>query len=169
MKVKNIIEKYKDISLSSLNASLDFIEGGKKMKEIDKFFVYGTLKQGYSNSHLIPKESIVSIKKSYLDDHSIYQHPRFNYPCMVEEDGRVFGELVEIKEEYLKDVLYYVDRLEGFCGEEDLDNNYYNRKIRKVTYDGKEVEAYVYIFNTKWSPLFEKIEDGIFLSGGKRL
>ncbi|WP_147802174.1 gamma-glutamylcyclotransferase family protein [Alkalicoccus halolimnae] len=104
-----------------------------------KVFVYGTLREGCSNSFLLENSRKIS-SQAYLEGR--LDDTGNGYPGLVEDPSEVCcGELYEINEETLRKL----DDLEGY--REGRRENLYERTVRSVkTADGKE-EAYAYIYN----------------------
>ena len=72
-------------------------------------FVYGTLMQGFPN-HQIIAEYIDEIHEAGVEG-KLYAVGGF--PGLIEGDGEVKGELLVIDEDFKKEVLNKLDRLEG--------------------------------------------------------
>lgn len=124
---------------------------------INKFFVYGTLMRGMSNQHFISEKAITSIKPVELLG-TLYWVERGNYPALRFNSSKeylIHGELVEIKDEFLKQTLASCDHLEGHP-------SFYKRVIVDVTdMDGKTCKAYAYEFQ-HYNMLGDEIPNGNF-------
>jgi gamma-glutamylcyclotransferase (GGCT)/AIG2-like uncharacterized protein YtfP len=104
-----------------------------------KVFVYGTLREGCSNSFLLENSHKLS-RQAYLEGR--LQDTGNGYPGLVEDPTAVCcGELYEINEETLRKL----DYLEGY--QRGRQNNLYERTIRSVTTGNRKEEAYTYIYN----------------------
>jgi len=124
--------------------------------------VYGTLKQGWGNHTLLSKDPItkghIGIKK--LDG--------VGFPIIKLGDSyRLNVEVYEVNPEELA----RLDSLEGY--REDRKPTFYDRKTTKVTtYEGKEIETYVYEYvdNSFPNRILEecKEESGVYNWVGRR-
>ncbi len=104
-----------------------------------KFFVYGTLKQGFHNAGVIPNESVESRVPAHIEGYDMYSVGGF--PAIVNGHGVVHGEVVTIKQNASQEqILRQVDRLEG-------EGHMYRRDIVPVTLETGETEdVYVYVW-----------------------
>lgn len=128
------------------------------MKKINKIFTYGTLLTGMVNAYILEKDTIKSNLKATIAG-ELFMVKGASYPALLldNKDTLVKGEVYEIKDEFLDEVIALCDHLEGHP-------SYYKRKIEKVTLaDGTECEAYVYEFMI-YQYLGEKIENGDYKS-----
>lgn len=98
-----------------------------------KLFVYGTLKRGYSNNHLL--EGANFLCRGYTAGH-LYGG---GAPKFKDGNGLVYGEIFEITEEHLP----ALDSLEGHPV-------WWKREVRKVYLYGveedHETDAYIYVW-----------------------
>ena len=129
---------------------------------MNQFFVYGTLMSGMSNHQVIPKEAIESIEPAMMNGARLFRYGRSSFPGMVLGTGHVKGEVITIKNRYLKKAIKLMDRLEGYIGPNNPMNFYDRVAERVVLSDGSEVNAYVYLFNKSQGGLTDQIEDGDF-------
>lgn len=128
---------------------------------IKHFFVYGTLMTGCSNHHVIPKNSIENIQKATINNVELYSHISGEYPCMIEGNSKVSGEVITIKESRLREALRAMDLLEDYDEDAPTSENLYNREIKEVVLEsGETIQAYVYMYNPKQKGLGEPIPDG---------
>ena len=106
---------------------------------INKFFVYGTLQKGMYNQNFLPEETVISRRDASIKG-SLFWVKNGNYPALLlEGDTVVKGEIVEVKDEFLKEVLKRCDNLEGHpC--------IYERKVVTIEIDGQKEQCYTYIF-----------------------
>ncbi|MGA4720969.1 gamma-glutamylcyclotransferase family protein [Fictibacillus nanhaiensis] len=113
-------------------------------------FVYGTLRKEGSNAHYL-------LNAKYIE-HSCYAEGQLydtgcGYPALVlEKDKWVTGELYEVTTEELK----RLDELEDFI--ENRANNLYDRIVARIKTSAGDIEALVYVMNTKANH-FISIED----------
>ena len=112
-------------------------------------FVYGTLKRGQSNHHLIAK--VVREITSATVAGRLYDLGPF--PALGPGDGRVRGELLLIDPALLDPTLRLLDELEGFVPS-DLHGSIYLREIAEATTDrGQVIAASLYRYNRDPAPL----------------
>lgn len=120
-------------------------------------FVYGTLKHGYGNYNSLlrgntEKEVVAKIKGSLYD--------LGWFPGVVENNlDDTFGELMFIPEDKYDSVLMRVDSLEGYHAGDESHNMYNRKKVVAVGSDGKEYDAYTYIWNSNVNES-QKIKNG---------
>ncbi|MFS0635422.1 gamma-glutamylcyclotransferase [Mesobacillus foraminis] len=107
------------------------------MEEKCYVFVYGTLRMGQRNQHVL-QNSVRGAAQCYTNG-ELYDSP-YGYPFLKEDEtGRVYGELYEADQE----LLIKLDDFEGYRGPGK--NNHYNRTIKTVTTDIGTVQAFVYV------------------------
>ena len=101
-----------------------------------KLFVYGTLRRGQRNNHLLGKS--LHYGTCYIDGtmYSLGGFPFIN----TTKPGIVLGEVFEVNDE----TLARIDYLEGYSGVED--NNFYERIQVPCTLG---VDVYVYVQNDR--------------------
>lgn len=116
-----------------------------------KVFVYGTLRKGEWNAHLLAEAKCIAEQawtKGMLFDSG------FGYPVLKASTlSNVYGELYEVTESELEKL----DILEGY--RKGHDNNLFERVVQTVHTDQGVHEAYVYI-GGKGADLKEKISNG---------
>ena len=105
-----------------------------------RIFVYGTLKQGFSNHHRIFGGYDIKITPAFTYG-KLYDLGW--YPAMTKGSEKVYGELVEFDN---PKILQRVDYLEGYKGE-NHSNNYYERREVDVFVRGDIVKAWVYFMD----------------------
>ena len=95
-------------------------------------FVYGTLKKGFGNNHLLHDADYICTAIS-VDKYNI---SGYGFPCdYPNEDGKLLqGEIYLLSD---KDFIN-TDMLEG-------NGSFYNREIRTFISDGKKIDAWIYI------------------------
>ena len=130
----------------------------------NNFFVYGTLQTECSNHRTINPDSIENIQPAIINNMKLHMYNRSHFPCMIDGDSKVIGEVITIKESELSWSLMAMDRLEGYYGPDRV--NFYDRKIKNVELqDGTIIEAYTYIFNdSDPRDLGQHIKNGDFKS-----
>jgi gamma-glutamylcyclotransferase (GGCT)/AIG2-like uncharacterized protein YtfP len=97
---------------------------------MSKIFVYGSLKTGYSNHHLLGKAKGYPAMAPHLD---IYAGP--NYPFAIKGRGRTFGEVYEINHTALRKL----DQLEQHP------HDYHRQIIRVILNNGNAITAWTYL------------------------
>lgn len=133
--------------------------GGIKMNR--NFFVYGTLMTGCSNHHIIPENSIEKIQKATIENVELYSHISGEYPCLIEGNSKVFGEVITIKESHFEKVLQEMDELEDYDENAPISENLYNRELKDVILEnGETIKAYVYMYNAIHKQLGKRIPEG---------
>lgn len=121
-------------------------------------FCYGTLRNGFGNYHNILKGTTEK-EKSGLIEGAIYPvRPSGGFPCLIEQEGSVVGELMYIKPELYDDTLARLDMLEGYSKRSPKNSMYIREKREIVCFDEKVI-AWVYIWNRP-TPRTEKIPSG---------
>jgi len=117
-----------------------------------KVFVYGTLKNGYSNNFLM--KGYESIEKCYVEGYKLYTNGF--YPCAVNgnEEDIIYGE-VFLYEKNQENILKKLDCLEGY---DDSKKDLYKRiEIKAFTiYDS--FQCYMYLYNRSVHGM-EKLEN----------
>lgn len=106
-------------------------------------FVYGTLKRGGTNHHVIERGRFRGVANT---------EPQFRlldacggaFPYMVAGDRSIQGELFELDGA----TLYSLDQLEGYRPNSEV--NHYNRETIMVTVGNERREALVYVLNEKY-------------------
>jgi gamma-glutamylcyclotransferase (GGCT)/AIG2-like uncharacterized protein YtfP len=109
---------------------------------MEKVFVYGTLKKGYHNNHLLNGHEPKQAKAPGIN---LYKGPGF--PFAKRGTGTAIGEVYEIDEQTLK----MLDRLEGHPA-------FYKREKTKVICGGQYDEAWIYLYPD--ANKYPKIEGG---------
>ena len=140
--------KTKDISTDTLRKILHrlhdkgiiTITGRGEFKRIEPFremlFVYGSLKKGFDNHHLLSKHAKRIGKAITMSKFGMFEDSFGNYPYLIPvPQMRIHGELYEI---HRKELLEKLDRFEGYP-------DYYERKKILVKTHRGTVRAFVYI------------------------
>jgi gamma-glutamylcyclotransferase (GGCT)/AIG2-like uncharacterized protein YtfP len=109
---------------------------------INPVFVYGTLRDGESNRHVI--EAFLTSTRQ-VRHHGAELHYVAPYPMAVDGEGTVVGELVTLLEIGYKSALAALDRFEGY--DSVTDTGTYRRRLCQVVdaVSGEEAEAWVYL------------------------
>lgn len=116
------------------------ITGRGEFKRIEPFremlFVYGSLKKGFDNHHLLGKYAKRIGKAITMSKFGMFEDSFGNYPYLIPvPQMRIHGELYEI---YRKELLENLDKFEGYP-------EYYERKKILVKTHRGTVRAFVYI------------------------
>jgi len=140
--------KTKDVSTDTLRKILHrlhdkgviTITGRGEFKQIEPFreilFVYGSLKKGFDNHHLLSKYTKRIGKAITVSKFGMFEDSFGNYPYLIPvPQMRIHGELYEI---HRKELLEKIDRFEGYP-------DYYERKKILVKTHRGTVRAFVYI------------------------
>ena len=101
-------------------------------------FVYGTLKKGFCNHDLLEEKKFVGDART-LKPYKMYPASYYEFPYLISQGGdlQVNGELYEVEESYLEEVL---DEFEG------VGAGLYKREPITVTdTDANRIEALTYI------------------------
>ena len=111
-----------------------------------KLFVYGTLKKGYGNHHVINKAkflgTFISVDKF---DMSGYGFPEI-YPN--KHGKQIMGEIYDLCDQDF----VFTDSLEG-------NGSFYRREIRDFTNNKETIKAWIYIILSPGSPI--EVEDEV--------
>lgn len=102
-------------------------------------FIYGSLKKGFDNHHIIEKATYISKAKT-VNKFAMYKNKKGDYPYLVKDQhlDNINGELYRINR---KDLLIKIDKFE------DSPNYYQREKIKIKTRSGIKV-AYTYFYNS---------------------
>ncbi|MGL5694577.1 MAG: gamma-glutamylcyclotransferase family protein [Peptostreptococcaceae bacterium] len=115
-----------------------------KNEEVDKVFVYGSLRSDMFNYEIYLDGKVTNNEKSTIDG-DLFHIDNKGYPAVVPGDGEVVGELMEFKD--FEGTLKELDELEAY-EEGKEDENEYNRKVVDVKLeDGSTEKAYYYEYN----------------------
>ncbi|MCW2278225.1 gamma-glutamylcyclotransferase family protein [Heliophilum fasciatum] len=110
--------------------------------KINKVFLYGTLRSGMIN-HSVIAPFIETITKGEIKGQLF--HLSYGYPALRQGNGKVKGELVQIKD--VANALIRLDDLEGYV-EPPSKRNLYNRELVTVWTEDDEMPhaAYAYFW-----------------------
>jgi len=110
-------------------------------------FVYGSLKKGFDNHHLLSKHAKRIGKAITMGKFGMFEDSFGNYPYLISvPQMRIHGELYEI---HRKELLEKLDRFEGYP-------EYYERKKILVKTHRGTVRAFVYIRPSTTMPQGQK-------------
>ena len=122
------------------------------------FFVYGTLKKGGRNECVWPDRNAF-VQPARLANACLYDFGP--YPCLVEGDDIVEGELWTVESSLYEATLRVLDELEGF---NQGGANLYVRKVVECNIGSGCVRAFAYFFNQPLTEQFARIpadENGV--------
>lgn len=112
-----------------------------------KFFVYGTLLEGFINYEKYLKGKIITREYAKAKG-ELYHLVNCGYPAMVDGSDYVYGELIEFKD-YIN-TMKEIDEMENYYGENNSKNEYNKMEIEvELLEGGKKEVAYAYIYNLK--------------------
>ena len=102
-------------------------------------FIYGSLKKGFDNHHIIEKATYISKAKT-VNKFAMYKNRKGDYPYLVKNQhiDNINGEIYKINR---KDLLIKIDKFE------DSPNYYQREKIKIKTRSGIKT-AYTYFYNS---------------------
>jgi gamma-glutamylcyclotransferase (GGCT)/AIG2-like uncharacterized protein YtfP len=108
-------------------------------------FVYGTLRHGQLNYHLLDGKTVSKLPAS-IADAALYALPE--YPMLTDGTSVVRGELMTLDPHQYRSILSSLDSLEGYVPGNPIDQNTYNRLERTAQLEnGSPVRAWVYLGN----------------------
>ena len=131
-------------------------------KKINKFFMYGTLKEGRPLDRKSFANLRVSVEKASIIGSIFSLGP---YPTIkLDGKGTVIGEVHTFAEGHVEDIRGAMDSIEGY-NSTFPDKGLYNRhKVEATLSDGKLVTAWVYEYNGSVDSK-KRLYDGIWEPG----
>jgi len=129
---------------------------------IDKFFVYGTLKEGRPLDRKMFAELRTKVQEGTIkgDIYSLGPYPTVK----LDGDGLVVGEVHTFPEKHVEDVRKIMDMIEGYDPNRPEKGLYNRRKVKVTLKNGKKVTAWVYEYNGPVTHA-KKLEDGVWEPG----
>ena len=112
------------------------------------FFVYGTLKRGQSNYHLIAGavcDAAIATVRGRLYDVG-------PFPALADGDECVYGEVLTIDPDVLPRLLAILDDLEGYDPIDPDGSMYVRRLVTATDAGGRELVAHAYFYNRDPDP-----------------
>ncbi|MEH1955235.1 gamma-glutamylcyclotransferase family protein [Nostoc sp.] len=103
------------------------VESNKKISDLARVFVYGTLKPGEANYKRYCTGKVVDVKRAFVQG-KLFALP-MGYPAMTLGDGQVYGYLLSF---FNPKILNELDVLEDYQANRQTPENLYNREIIEV-------------------------------------
>lgn len=129
-------------------------------------FVYGSLREGLYNYDRILKGKVTDIDQATIEGFDMLDMG--SYPGIINGKGLIVGEVMNINPAMYLQTLKILDSLEGYDPRQK-GKSLYLREIKKVKLaDGKEIDAYVYIYNIKRGIDYPVVESGDWVSFGQK-
>ena len=124
------------------------------MKRIN-LFVYGSIREGFFNYNKYLDGKVIEKKDAKLENMKLYHLPYKGYPALTFGEDTVFGEIMVLSEEYYEDTMSAIDKMEGFIGENNPENEYH-KVILEVEnlYTKQKEKCFVYFYNKDKDQLF---------------
>ncbi|MFJ7735569.1 gamma-glutamylcyclotransferase family protein [Lysinibacillus sp. NPDC097287] len=134
------------------------------MKRIN-LFVYGSLREGFFNYNKYLDGKVIEKKDAKLENMKLYHLPYKGYPALAFGEDTVFGEILVLSEEHYEDTMNAIDKMEGFVGEKNPENEYHKVifEVENLQTNQKE-KCFVYFYNKDKDQLFDN--SAIYLPHG---
>lgn len=130
-----------------------------------KVFVYGTLKKGGSNHHVMENAQGKLISMAILRNKELRFVGNGAFPAVTLGkglgNGLVYGEVYEVSPKNI----YMIDRLEGYRKDNPKDSFYVRKETTAYLPNGKPMQVHYYLWNNQM-PLGQTIVNGIFQVNG---
>lgn len=135
------------------------------MNNKHNIFVYGSLREGFFNYDIYLKGKVKSIKNAEITGYELYHMPYKGYPAALPGNNIILGEVVEIESENYASTLKAMDKMEGFFGERNPDNEYTRKLVKvKLTDDESYEECYSYFYNKDIDTKFQ--DEAVYIENG---
>ena len=127
--------------------------------KINKFFVYGTLKEGGRFDQKLFSDLRTSVKEATIkgDLFSLGAFPTIK----LDGDGIVTGEVHTFRKKDVKGITKVMDQIEGYNPLHPGEGLFNRHKIAVALKGGKTVTAWVYEYNGQVDPE-DKLENGVW-------
>lgn len=154
----------------------------KEVENINKVFVYGSLRSDMFNYDVYLDGKVEETKKATIKG-DLFHIDNKGYPAVIPGEGEVVGELMTFKnfESTLKDL----DELEAYVEGDETENEYNRKVVDVILEDGSVERAYYYEYNSSaeynkddklvevengdWKSYMENIEiERVFVYGSLR-
>lgn len=132
------------------------------------FFVYGTLRPGQGNYHLLEGETTTE-EHGIVHGYAMHSNGRFPYLVPTgNKDDIAHGTLIEVPHERYLEIQARLDQLEGCrTGDKPSDRNHYNRILETVTVDdGVQILCWVYVPSSNLPSRLPRVASGDWLNQG---
>ena len=111
-------------------------------------FVYGSLREGFFNYDKYLKGKVVSITPAKIENKIVYHMPYKGYPAILDGNGTVYGEVMEINPDIYNETMTAMDKMEGFISDNNPENEYEKLVLEVEHLDtNKKENCYVYFYN----------------------
>lgn len=129
------------------------------------FFVYGSLREGFFNYEKYLQGKVYDLKPGKIENMSLYHMPYKGYPAIIHGNNAVIGEIVTINEDVYEETMKAMDKMEGFLGYENPENEYHKVLLEVENIHTKEKEkCFVYFYNKDKDDLFNK--EALYIKSG---
>ncbi len=117
----------------------------KEVENINKVFVYGSLRSDMFNYDVYLDGKVAETKKATIKG-DLFHIDNKGYPAVIPGEGEVVGELMTFKnfESTLKDL----DELEAYVEGDETENEYNRKVVDVILEDGSVERAYYYEYNS---------------------
>ena len=128
-------------------------------------FVYGSLREGFFNYDKYLKGKVVSITPAKIENKIVYHMPYKGYPAILDGNGTVYGEVMEINPDIYNETMTAMDKMEGFISDNNPENEYEKLVLEVEHLDtNKKENCYVYFYNKDIDSKFNS--ESILISHG---
>lgn len=125
-------------------------------------FVYGSLREGFFNYDKYLKGKVIKNELAKVKNKILYHMPYKGYPAILDGEGEVVGEVMII-EDY-ENTMEALDKMEGFIGEGNPNNEYHKTLLEVELEDGRVEKCYTYCYNKDIDSKFD--EEAILVGDG---
>lgn len=128
-------------------------------KKINKFFVYGTLKEGRP----LDRKGFADLRVKVQEATIVGNIYNLGWYPTIKLDGKgiVVGEVHTFPEKHAEDIRGMMDRIEGYNAARPSQGLYNRHMVKATLADGKVVTAWAYEFNGSVKNA-ELLEDGVW-------
>lgn len=134
-------------------------------------FVYGTLRPGGHNYGTFLDGRVSESAKVTLNGLEMFGSPNDGFPYVALGEGKVVGELLNIKSEVYDNTVFELDFLEGFYEAGDAQNHYERKLIEITNEDGETARFWIYVVDGEMEKHVresrERLENGDWLAAVK--
>ena len=116
-------------------------------------FVYGSLRKGFFNYEKYLEGKVAKIKPAILKNMDLYHMPYKGYPAIIPGTSEVLGEIIVVND--YESTIPPIDKMEGFIGEGNPNNEYHKKLLEvELLNTGEKEKCYVYFYNKDKDNLF---------------